>query len=49
MNEYEEMQKDIDHYLMKWFKYCLSLVYLTADNIIVTRRNKQVDLYLRIR
>lgn len=49
MNEYEETRKDIDSYLMKRFKYRLSLVYLTPDNIIVTRRNKQVDLYLRIR
>ena len=49
MNEYEEMRKDIDCYLMKWFKYSFSLVYLTPDNILVTRRNKRVDLYLRIR
>lgn len=49
MNEYEEMRKDIDSYLMRRFKYRLSLVYLTPDNIIVTRRNKRVDLYLRIR
>lgn len=49
MNEYEEIRKDIDNYLMKRFKYCLSLVYLPPDNIIVTRRNKWVDLYLRIR
>lgn len=49
MNEYEEMRKDIDNYLMKRFKYRLSLAYLTPDNIIVTRRNKRVDLYLRIR
>lgn len=49
MNEYEEIRKEIDSYLMKRFKYRLSLVYLTPDNIIVTRRNKRVDLYLRIR
>lgn len=49
MNEYEEMRKDIDSYLMKRFKYRLSLVYLTPDNVVVTRRNKRVDLYLRIR
>ncbi len=49
MNEYEETRKDIDSYLMKRFKYRLPLVYLTPDNIIVTRRNKRVDLYLRIR
>jgi hypothetical protein len=34
---------------MKRFKYRLSLVYLTSDNIITTRRNSRVDLYLRIR
>lgn len=49
MNEYEEIRKEIDSYLMRRFKYRLSLVYLTPDNIIVTRRNKRVDLYLRIR
>lgn len=49
MNEYEEIRKEIDSYLMKRFKYRLSLVYLTPDNIIATRRNKRVDLYLRIR
>jgi hypothetical protein len=49
MNEYEEIRKDIDTYLMKRFKYRLSLVSLTPDNIITTRRNSRVDLYLRIR
>ena len=49
MNEYEEIRQAIDTYLMERFKYLLSLVYLTPDNIIVTRRNKQIDLYLRIR
>ncbi|MDL2303599.1 GNAT family N-acetyltransferase [Dysgonomonas sp. OttesenSCG-928-D17] len=49
MNEYEEIRKEIDSYLMRRFKYHLSLVYHTPDNIIVTRRNKRVDLYLRIR
>ena len=49
MNGYEEIRKEIDSYLMRRFKYRLSLVYLTPDNIIVTRRNKRVDLYLRIR
>ncbi len=49
MNEYEEIRKEIDTYLMKRFKYRLSLVYLTPDNIITTRRNSRVDLYLRIR
>jgi hypothetical protein len=49
MNEYEEIRKEIDTYLMKRFKYRLSLVSLTPDNIVTTRRNSQVDLYLRIR
>ncbi|MFT4222572.1 GNAT family N-acetyltransferase [Dysgonomonas sp.] len=50
MNEYEEIRKEIDIYLMKRFKYRRSLVRLTPDNIIVTtRRNSRVDLYLRIR
>lgn len=34
---------------MKRFKYRLSLVSLTPDNIITTRRNSRVDIYLRIR
>ncbi|MDL2277165.1 GNAT family N-acetyltransferase [Parabacteroides sp. OttesenSCG-928-G07] len=49
MNKYEEIRKEIDMYLMKRFKYRLSLVYLTPDNVITTRRNSRVDLYLRIR
>jgi len=49
MNEYEEIRKEIDSYLMKRFKYRHSLVYLTPDNVVTTRRNSQVDLYLRIR
>ncbi len=49
MNEYEEIRKEIDTYLMKRFKYRLSLVYLTSDNIVATRRNSRIDLYLRIR
>lgn len=49
MNEYEEIRKEIDNYLMNRFKYRLSLVYLTPDNIIVTRRNSRVNLYLRLR
>ncbi|MFV0310340.1 MAG: GNAT family N-acetyltransferase [Dysgonomonas sp.] len=49
MNEYEEIRKEIDIYLMERFKYRLSLVYLTPDNIITTRRNSRIDLYLRIR
>lgn len=34
---------------MERFKHRKSLVYLTVDNVITTRRNSQVDLYLRIR
>lgn len=49
MNEHEAIRQEIDSYLMKLFKYHLSLVYLTPDNIIITRRNKRIDLYLRIR
>lgn len=49
MNEYEEIRKEIDNYLMRRFKYRLSLVSLTPDNILTTRRNSRIDLYLRIR
>lgn len=49
MSEYEEIRKEIDTYLMKRFKYRLSLASLTPDNIVSTRRNSRVDLYLRIR
>lgn len=49
MNEYEEIRNEIDTYLMKRFKYRLSLVSLTPDNIVTTRRNSRIDLYLRIR
>lgn len=49
MNEYEEIRETIDIYLMKRFKYRLSLVRLTPDNIVTTRRNSRIDLYLRIR
>lgn len=49
MNEYEEICKAIDIYLMKRFRYRQSLVCLTPDNIVTTRRNNQIDLYLRIR
>lgn len=34
---------------MERFKYSKSLVWLTVDNIIATRRNSRIDLYLRIR
>lgn len=49
MIEYEELRTDIDRYLMERFKYRKSLVRLTVDNVIDTRRNSRVDLYLRIR
>lgn len=49
MIEYKELRNDIDCYLMGRFKYRKSLVCLTVDNIITTRRNSQIDLYLRIR
>ena len=49
MIEYQELRADIDHYLMERFKYRKSLVYLTIDNVITTRRNSRIDLYLRIR
>lgn len=49
MNEYEEIKTMIDIYLMKRFRYRLSLVSLTPDNIVTTRRNSWIDLYLRIR
>ena len=49
MIEYEELRADIDRYLMERFKYRKSLVCLTVNNVITTRRNSRVDLYLRIR
>lgn len=49
MIEYEELRADIDRYLMERFKYRKSLVCLTIDNVITTRRNSRIDLYLRIR
>ncbi|MEG0693196.1 MAG: hypothetical protein RR444_08980 [Oscillospiraceae bacterium] len=49
MIEYEELRADIDRYLMERFKYRKSLVRLTVDNVIATRRNSRIDLYLRIR
>lgn len=49
MIEYEELRADTNLYLMGRFKYRKPLVRLTLDNIITTRRNSRVDLYLRIR
>lgn len=49
MNEYEAIRNEIDSYLLERFRYRVSLVYLTPDNIIVCRRINRVSLYLRIR
>lgn len=49
MNEYKEIRKEIDEYLMQRFKYRRSLVYLTPENIIVARRVTRINLYLRLR
>jgi len=49
MNEYEEIRNEIDIYLMERFKYRIPLVHLTSDNVVTTRRNSRIDLYLRIR
>ncbi|KAA6309806.1 hypothetical protein EZS27_038772 [termite gut metagenome] len=49
MNEYEEIREALDIYLMERFRYHLSLVYLTPDNILTTQRNSRIDFYLRIR
>ena len=49
MIEYEDLRAEIDRYLMERFKCRKSLVFLTVDKIIATRRNSRVDLYLRIR
>jgi hypothetical protein len=49
MIEYEELRANIDRYLMERFKYRKSLVYLTIDNVITTRRNSRIEVYLRIR
>ena len=49
MIEYEALRNDIDRYLMEHFKYRKSLVRLTVDNVIATRKNSRIDLYLRIR
>lgn len=49
MIEYEELRANIDRYLMERFKYRKSFVYLTIDNVITTRRNSRIEMYLRIR
>ena len=49
MIENEQLRADVNRYLMEWFKYRKSLVYLMVDNIITNRKNRQLDLDLRIR
>jgi len=49
MNECEEIKEAINTYLMKRFKYRRPLTYLTTENVVTTRRNSRIDLYLRIR
>lgn len=49
MIENKQLRVDVDRYLMERFKYRKSLVCLTVDNVITTRRNSRIDLYLRIR
>lgn len=45
MTEYEKLRVDINGCLIDYE----SLVCLTVDKVIYTRRNSQIDLYLRIR
>lgn len=40
MTEYEELRAEIDRYLMERFKYRKSLVWLTVDKIIATRKKQ---------
>jgi len=49
MNEYEEIREVIEIYLMKRFEYRRPILYLTFDNVIASERNKDIDLYLRLR
>lgn len=49
MIKYKQLRAKIDCYLREWLKYRKSLVRLTEDNVITTRRNSRIDLYLRIR
>jgi len=49
MNEYEEIREAIEIYLMKRFEYRCPILYLTPDNIVASERNKDIDLYLRLR
>lgn len=49
MNEYEEIREAIEIYLMKRFEYRRPILYLTFDNVIASERNKDIDLYLRLR
>ena len=36
MIENEQLRADVNRYLMEWFKYRKSLVYLMVDNIITS-------------
>ena len=47
MIEYEELRTDTGCYLMERFKYYKSLVFLAKNNVISTRRNNRVDLYIK--
>jgi len=49
MYEYEEIREAIEIYLMKRFEYRRPILYLTPDNIVASERNKDIDLYLRLR
>lgn len=49
MNEYEKIREAIEIYLMKQFEYRRPLLYLTFDNVIASERNKDINLYLRLR
>ena len=42
MTEYEEIRASIDHYRMKRFKYIVSLVYITIDNVIAIRSSSRI-------
>jgi len=49
MNECEVIREAIEIYLMKRFEYRHPILYLTPDNIVASERNKDIDLYLRLR
>ena len=49
MIEYEELRTDTGCYLIGRFKYYKSLVFTTKNNVIATRRNNHVNLYLYVK